>query len=128
MCRVRTLRINLLLGVMFLTLPTLGDLVDLVCTYFAYRSNPVYWFVNEAALSFKMDVITRGYMFAAAHAITHNMIVAFPLLGTCGLSVCVAHRLRFGRAERICLIIANVGSGLIFALHLYGGFSWSILF
>jgi len=125
---VKVLRINLVLGVLFLTLPTCGDIVDLVFTYFAYRSNPVYWFLNEAAFSFKMDVITHGYLFAALNAMAHNLMIACPLLGTCGISVCVAHRFRFALAERVCLVFAAIGSGAIFALHVFGGLSWSLLF
>jgi hypothetical protein len=124
---MRELRVNLILVVLFLTLPTFGDFTDLVLTYFEYKSNPVYWFINEAAFSFKMDVITHGYLFAAGNAIVHNLMVVFPLLGTCGLGVCAAHHFHFRLAERVCLIMGTIGSGLIFVLHLYGGLSWSLL-
>jgi len=123
---VKMLQVNAILGVLFLTLPTFGDLVDLTLTYFAYTADPAYWFVNEAAFSFKMDVVTHGYLIAAVNSMIHNAIVVFPLLSTCAFSMYVAHLLRSKRAETLCLAIATIASGLIFALHLYGGLSWSI--
>jgi hypothetical protein len=118
--------VNIVLGVVFLTLPALGDLVDLVFTYFAYRTDPAYWFMNEAAFSFKMDVMTHGYFTAAINAMIHNATVVSPLLAACVFSICAAHLLKYRRAETLCLIVAVIASGLIFALHVYGGLSWSM--
>jgi hypothetical protein len=123
---VKDLRVNLVLAVLFLTLPSFGDIIDLTFTYFAYAAHPVCWFVNEAAFSFKMDVITHGYLFAAVNAISHNAMAAFPLLATCTASISVAHFLQSEFAERACLVVAMIASAAIFALHLYGGLSWSV--
>lgn len=125
---MKDLRVNLVLVVLFLTLPSFGDLIDLTFTYFAYAAHPVYWFVNEAAFSFKMDVITHGYLFAAVNAISHNAMVAFPLLATCTASISVAHILKSQLVERACLVVAIIASAAIFVLHLYGGLSWSVPF
>jgi hypothetical protein len=121
------LQANLLLGVMFLTLPTLGDVVDLTLTYLAFKSHPIYWLVNEAATSFKTNVVTHGYFSAALNAISHNLVATLPLLITCATCVCVAHLLRSDRVERLALIISTISSALIFILHLYGGLSWFLL-
>jgi len=109
---------------MFLTLPTIGDLVDLTLTYLAFKSRPVYWQLNEAAFPFKVNVLAHGYMFAAIDAISHNLIVSLPLLAACGTSICCAHALRRTRVLRLILIISTISSGIIFTLHLYGGLSW----
>jgi len=117
---------NPILAVLFLTLPVLGDLVDLTLTYFAYTAHPLYWFMNEAAFSFKMDVVAHGYLIAGVNSIIHDALTAFPLLSACAFTVCIAHLFHSKRAETICLLIATIASGLIFALHLYGGLSWTM--
>ena len=123
--RIRSsLQTNLILGILFLTLPMLGNFTDLTLTYLAFRLNPILWFVNEQATPFKMEVISRGYFFAAVDAILHNSIVTFPLLLSCGFCVIAAHRLGNTRAERLALIISTFASGVLFGLHLYGGLSW----
>jgi len=123
--RIRSsLQSNLILGTLFLSLPTLGNFVDLALTYLAFRLNPVYWFVNEQATSFKMEVVSRGFLSAALDAILHNSIVTLPLLMSCGVCIYAARRLGNTRAERSALIISTLASGVIFSLHIYGGLSW----
>ena len=123
--RIRySLQTNIILGVLFLTLPTLGNFVDLALTYLAFRLNPVYWFVNEQTTPFKLDVVTHGYFSAAMDATLHNSIVTLPLLLSCGVWIIAARRFGNTRLERLVLVISTFASAVIFGLHLYGGLSW----
>ena len=126
--RIRSsLQTNLILASIFITLPTLGNFVDLMLTYLAFRLNPAYWFVNEAATPFKMEVLSHGYLPAALDAIYHNSIVTLPLLLGGGICVYAARRLGEKHAERLALIVLSLANGVIFMLHLYGGLSWFML-